>query len=328
MGKPTFNDIFRTATVTDLLKANDNAEQLVDDLLVHPTLVMLHADAGQMKSWLALALAHALAGAGSFLSHNVTKERKVLYLDSEMTDSSIGERLRCLKVPDQNLLYLLPEQEIDLSQDEHQNLLFKFLNDGGFKVLVWDNLRTSTLIDENSSSDFAKLNQFLRKLRNSGISVILLHHNNKSDDYAGSSNAKTVFDAVIGLKHHTDTEKQIEISKDRYQRLSHLNGSIFCINAAGYAELKSFTSDFDCKLASLAEQNIAGGRRLKTVTEVIAFLIENGKKMAGDSRKTEGIAAFFAEYGSSRYDNKDKLTAALAANRMMPEEDDSNAFSH
>lgn len=316
-----YNDYFKDYSLTELKQRGKDAKKLVNELFRHPTTVMIHADAGQMKSWLALTLAYAISKAGEFLNCKVPERKKVLYLDSEMDQESLGERLNLLNLTDNGYFtYAMPEKEIDLSKPEQQKMLLKKLLADGIEVLIWDNLRTSTLIDENSSADFAGLNQYLRQLRNNGISVFLLHHNNKADEYAGSSNAKTVFDAVIGLHHHTDRIKQIKVSKDRHGLLSEVNGKLLQIDLeTGYSVLKQFDSSHEMDAADALYRAIEE-IKVYTVKDALAFLRAQGLKFSNADKPESAtfIYSFLKDNSSiSTLKTVSDLEAKLAGNRVF-----------
>ena len=55
-------------------------------------LAMIFAPRGVGKTWIALSIAHAIAGGGAFLRWQATTPRRVLYIDGEMPAVTLQER--------------------------------------------------------------------------------------------------------------------------------------------------------------------------------------------------------------------------------------------
>lgn len=177
---------------------------LVHTVFNKDSLNLVYASAGGMKSMLMFDLALALAKGGEFLGYQCEKSR-VLYLDAEMSDSDIGERLKFFKAGSPENLSYLKNGDISFNfmDTEQQDGFIEYLEDQNqpYEAVFFDNLRTMALFNnENDSSQFQIINQFLIRLRDKGLAVFLIHHANKGgEEYAGSSNIVTPFDTVIGL---------------------------------------------------------------------------------------------------------------------------------
>ena len=109
-----------------------------------------------------------------------------------------------------------------LDRDSH--VFFNLLNNYPNAVFIFDTLRSSQSGDENDSRSMAFVLQTLRKLRDCGATVILLHHTKKGSDstYKGSTTIFDLVDHVIGLypvngpsseqdfgENHIETSKQV-----------------------------------------------------------------------------------------------------------------------
>ena len=197
------------------------ASSLVQDLLNHPTLTLLYAPSGGQKSLVALDFARSVATGGSFLE-KPCEQLKTLYVDGEMSDASISRRAEQFGITDiplERFGYLTPEREVlDFNDPEVQEYFLEFVEEETYEFVIVDNLRVLLGIsDENEATAFHSFNAFIRRLRDRGISVLVIHHSNKSGEtYSGSSNLVTVFDYVIGLSGDTSQDyKQVTISKMR-----------------------------------------------------------------------------------------------------------------
>jgi hypothetical protein len=72
-------------------------ELLLDPILPAKGLMMIHARRGGSKTFLALAIGLAVAGATSLLRWSAPKARRVLYVDGEMTLIDLQRRVAALK---------------------------------------------------------------------------------------------------------------------------------------------------------------------------------------------------------------------------------------
>ena len=59
-------------------------------------LAMIFAPRGVGKTWIALSIAHAVAGGGEFLCWRAPRPRRVLYIDGEMPAAALQERYRAV----------------------------------------------------------------------------------------------------------------------------------------------------------------------------------------------------------------------------------------
>ena len=197
--------------VRDMEYFEDNREEmfpLLDGFMSSIETMLLHGQAGSGKSLFTYSLVRALASDdGEFLGIPCAKGLKVLFCDGEMHNNTIADRAKTLgKHP--NIQYIsttdaikVDKKAINLSDDEDKYKLIQTIKDGGFKVVVFDSVRTLwSMDDENSSSDWRTLNDLITHLRNLNCAVIFVHHNNKTGNYSGSSNAETYVDRTCAIE--------------------------------------------------------------------------------------------------------------------------------
>lgn len=300
-------------------KAVKPYEPLVTGLFHSPSLILLYAAAGQMKSIWALAFAKALSERQQFLGHEVPVARKVLYLDSELADQTIQQRLALLKLEETNtnLSFVTPVADFDLKDAEHRQALTTALEEGNYDVLVVDNLRTSTSIIESSADEFSSINRYIKALRDKGITVLVIHHTNKDQQtYAGSSNLITVFDAVIGLLHYSDSIKELKIDKDRHSMLKALEGGYFSISADGLALLNQHTENNMLSIATALE-NAVRSEGAKTLKDLETIMRKFGITGQASKFSAGAIAEFIDLYGTDKtLSTKEGVNDALRRNRQ------------
>lgn len=194
--------------------------------LLHPWLrehesVLLYAQTGVGKSWFALGAAIAVAGGGEFLEWEVESPDtsdgwKVLYVDGEMNQADIQDRLRMLLAGDTSVdhqqvlsnLHILPRQGQSavrfpcITEDTGVEFLQGIVSKERFDLVVLDNFSTLAAVDdENSASSINDLTNTLLALKSQGVAVMLVHHSGKSGDtYRGSSKIAATFEVILNLQ--------------------------------------------------------------------------------------------------------------------------------
>lgn len=230
--------VIREYSAGDLLGIKQKErEWLLHPLLKQESSAMLYADAGVGKTWLSWEMIVTVAGGGEFAGWKADKPRRVLVVDGEMNASELKERLKAVldrrtteeaKRAVDNIT-IIPRQAqhwqadfYDLDKAEYQNKLLKRLDeareDGNpYEMLVLDNFSClADVEDENSSSAFNGICQFLNRAKTM-TTVLLVHHTKKnagakasSDEgmtYRGSSKLGGIMEVCIGLSKPKPSEK-------------------------------------------------------------------------------------------------------------------------
>lgn len=180
--------------------------------------VMIWAASGVGKTMLTLTLAIAMAGGGSFAGWSCETPRKVLLIDGEMHLQDLQDRLEMLTAAvtgvdrdalGRNLTIIARQAQpsdsqefYDISSIEGQDRLLKRVAFEGSQVVILDNYTTLSdgLADENDAGAFKPVMRLLMGLKRQDVSVILVHHSNKSAaSYRGSTALETTFEVIIGL---------------------------------------------------------------------------------------------------------------------------------
>ncbi|WP_127752085.1 AAA family ATPase [Devosia sp. 1566] len=181
---------------------------------------LIWAASGVGKTMLTMSLALAIAGGGKVWEWSAPQPRKVLMVDGEMNQMDLQERflmlLRCGAVNrvDREValanLQIIPRQAqapdsefYDITRQDHQMALLERCQKGGFEVLIIDNLSTVAdgLQDENDASAFRTVQSFLLRMKQAGVTTILVHHSRKDGaEPRGSTALNTTFEVILGLK--------------------------------------------------------------------------------------------------------------------------------
>lgn len=218
--------------------------------LLYPVLrnaesMMVWAAPGVGKTMWALSAALAMAGGGSFLGWEAERPFKVLYIDGEMPEQDLRDRLAMLieAVPGidreearKNLKLMAKQAQEpgayfpELSDEDNWPLLSNMLRERAYDIVILDNLSTLAFLDdENSSAAVNPVIKFLSEMKQSGIACIVIHHSNKNGkDYRGSSNLATTFEIIVGLTKVSDLLETTDGAafKIEFQKKRNLTGAL------------------------------------------------------------------------------------------------------
>lgn len=244
-----FNLFDHAKSLADFSRSPD--EFIVKDIIDPQTCSLIYAPSGGMKSLYCLALAASISQGKPFLGKPST-QTNVLYLDGEMSEDSISRRVELMNIatiPKDSFTYvataLIKGYEANLADEKQREEYLIQIIDSDYKVVVLDNIRTlCQLINENDSAQFTDFNSWIKRLRGQGITVIVVHHSNKSKEdgtraaYAGSSNISTVFESIVCLEKYEDGSLALHVDKDRNDSTREfLDGNIIRLNVNGEFEL-------------------------------------------------------------------------------------------
>lgn len=192
-------------------------EYALTPILPAPGLMMIFAYAGVGKTKFALNLAYAIATGSEFLKYKCPLPRKVLYVDGEVSLANIQSRLVGLQAaygkaetPDMlNILtcdmikppFTIPSIDVPEDQQFYEQLILR----ENYDVIFFDNLSMLTGMEENSSSDWKRIQDWLIYLRKIGKTIIILHHSGKDKKgYRGTSRMIDAMNTAISLQIDTN----------------------------------------------------------------------------------------------------------------------------
>jgi RecA-family ATPase len=183
--------------------------------------LLLYAETGVGKSLFALSAAIAVAGGGGFLGYEAEESPyadgwRVLYVDGEMNEGDIQERLRGLlegaaKIDRQKVLSnlsFISRQGQDnapwfpsITDPEGEAFYRRVVEDSRSDLLILDNFTTlGEIEDENDAAAFNPLKQTLLGLKQQGVATVLVHHAKKDGQgYRGSSAMAATFEVILKL---------------------------------------------------------------------------------------------------------------------------------
>ena len=175
---------------------------------------MIYATRGLGKTFFAISCGLAIASGRNFLHYRCSKPRKVLYIDGEMQSGLMQQRFKNLQhlypCAAENFYLINPDFQEDncspdLSLDKQQRRVDDVIDKIKPDVIFIDNKSTLLRsIKENDADDYNVFQNWLIRLRSTGLAVIIIHHANKNGAQRGTSKMEDILDNVLLLERPDD----------------------------------------------------------------------------------------------------------------------------
>lgn len=175
-----------------------------EDYLAPGTLNMLHGDGGLGKSYLSLKLAEQMCQPdGGELFGKKIKAGGVVILDGENAESQIHHRVHTTMIRADSPLVVYTLAEPILGYEEKTQELFEWIaEEADPRLVIVDSQRALWAGDEKEQMEVGRMLRRLAKgLEEMPYAVLLLHHDNRGKDYAGSSDTNA---AISGARFHME----------------------------------------------------------------------------------------------------------------------------
>lgn len=202
----------KALTVNELLAMETRpAEQIWGPSICEFNIVMVFGDTGLGKSRLSYGMAYVMSCGGKLLAWEVSRPRKVLLVDTELTINAIQRRVMSYAKshpysPRGEYLRFLTREQCgakmwNISDPADQRKYNEQIGDA--EVIIFDNLIGCMFPMHGKDDEVAqweRVARWLYALRETGRTVIIVHHTGKSGDYLGSSVKTTLLDTNIELR--------------------------------------------------------------------------------------------------------------------------------
>ena len=172
---------------------------IIDPILKPGHYCLIYGGTGVAKTWFTLAMALGISRGEFFIDYwgYEGKARKVLYVAGEMEPEMFGERLQKLSSLESKN-FLLVRENLNLVDSANQERLLDTIAERGSQVVILDNL--TTLAERGAyENGFGKLLALINRLKESGIAVVLVHHENKAGEFKGTTKIKDVAEMSLHL---------------------------------------------------------------------------------------------------------------------------------
>ncbi len=193
-------------SATDLLAASlPPPTRLLAPILHAKSLALIQGPRGVGKTFLALAIARAVAAGESVLGWQASKPRRVFFVEGEMAAAEVAARLALFGPPPASLDFLLADLNprghgvADLGGIEGQRRL---IETWGVRpdLLILDNLASLVGQARNGAECWSKMQSFLLHLRRAGIAALLVHHTRPDGRIRGLNQREDMLDLILSLR--------------------------------------------------------------------------------------------------------------------------------
>lgn len=222
-----FNDVKNCLDKNDYIKAEDllkieypESEWLIENLIPLRCITIISSAPASYKTWLLLDMAVRVSTGDKFLHKFNTYKTKVLIIDEESENPMLQSRLKKISNLTDYPVYFKEKRNFKLNK-ESVNETIDFCKRNDIEVIAFDSLVRIHDCDENDANKMSKVFGLLRLYKQSGITVILIHHNrkegtntNSSQNMRGSSDILASVDCHISIKRK-DKRMILEQTKSR-----------------------------------------------------------------------------------------------------------------
>ncbi len=204
---------------------------LITDLFAKGDQILLAGATGLGKSLVSLLLAISAVTGRQFANLPIEpikldNQINAFYLDAEMPESVIAERLQRTHISDKEEVFLKnlfitnqveQDYRFDLTDEESQNHLLNFTNLFGVDLAIVDNIfSVMSLKSFNDPEEYIKhLRPLLFNFRRHKTTGLFVDHLNRSEELYGNITKQIHFDTIIRLTKDVDGIYELEFKKNR-----------------------------------------------------------------------------------------------------------------
>lgn len=165
-----------------LMEKNFPSNQwLVDGLIPSQAITILSGAPTSCKTWIMLEIATCVAQGKDLFDRFPTKQTGVLIIDEESGERLLQDRFRTLRTLKDLPIYCLSMCGRKISTSYVEEII-KWCQENKVSLIMIDSLVRIHDGDENAARDIAKLFGLIRKFTVADLSVLIAHHNRKSNN--------------------------------------------------------------------------------------------------------------------------------------------------
>ena len=203
-------------TISEIRKTAIKKDFIIDNLMKSNGLYCLVARPKVGKSLFALQLADSIANGTTFLGFN-TIPSPVLYISTEMTSAQLLERINKMSLNLNDNNFFVEEQEVNQRKLNLMDLKLTFkefseIIKGRFVIVdMFCGVDTFTDSDLSNYQDMGQkvIPKYREICQQYGITILLIHHLNKSNTTLGSTAIDGSVDGIITLKVDNNLKDKI-----------------------------------------------------------------------------------------------------------------------
>ena len=196
--RPKPGPIAEVSALPSVWDLDAKVEWLVPDMIPRASVNLISAESGTGKTWLAYAVAGAVAHGAAFIGR-AAQPAPVLYLDGENPLYVVKRNLGDLGIAATENLRIWGGWNTEPPPRPDDQRVLRFAAEDPKPLLIWDSLVEFARADEQSSTEMREFMKHFRRLAHLGATVVVLHHTGKSagsKEYRGSSDIKAAVDVA------------------------------------------------------------------------------------------------------------------------------------
>jgi hypothetical protein len=189
---------YQITTLADIENYPDHFD-LIENILIAETSYLFVAKTGNYKTWILGLIARAIAtGLPLFGQYKINQDGPVLILDNETPYAEAKRRKGKLGLGNDLPIYFLHHTDIKIDTDEGMAALQDIMEEIKPVLVILDPLVRFHSQEENSATGMALVMGNLRKIANTGRTLITSHHYGKGDGPL-SDRARGSSDIIAGV---------------------------------------------------------------------------------------------------------------------------------
>ena len=205
---------------------NANIKYLIEGFLPQKHILVLYGDSGSGKNWLSSAIAKKLC----------KKMKEVFFLDFDNPEAVLNERNIYERIVEEPNIRYIHRSKIDHIPLEFIEYLNKKALGEYFKdmLFILDNLQE--FIDPKNERQAREFFGYLKNMRESGATIILLHHSNKDGkNYDGSAVIKRNCDILYKASYIPSSEGETRLMLELQKERARVQDKAFAVNEYDYS---------------------------------------------------------------------------------------------
>ena len=249
-------------------------EWIIDGVIAAGTLSVFFGDAGSKKTWALLDMAACVLHGQDWLNFKTTK-KSVLYVDEDMGKSDLDNRgemvWRGHSLPANPFMFYTSLESIDLGNIVDQGIFEHMIRTANAGLVIVDIFRNVIPgRDENSSKDLQPVLFALRKIsEKTRAAIVLIHHENKSKGYSGSTAIKGSVDLMVQVESKSGSD-DVAFSILKSRKAKQFN----------FSAIANFVSDSFWLTASQKAVKPAAGTYNKAERFALLYLFTHGESLS------------------------------------------------
>lgn len=292
---------------------------LIPNLFAKGDQILLAGATGLGKSLVSLLITLSAVTGRQFGSlplalPTLEKQNRAFYLDAEMPESVVAERLKRTELKDTeeyflNNIYFCNQVEqdyrFDLTDEESQINLINFTNIMSIDLAVIDNIfSVMSLKSFNDPEEYIKhLKPLLFDFRRNRTTGLFVDHLNRSEELYGNITKQIHFDTIIRLTKDDNDVYELEFKKNRRIGLmdSPMTFKIDPTTNVVTFHSKDERGDIETYMKNnFVKTQMAAENMGKTKSQIIDILIESAKRINSDWEITDEMVKSW-KHNPNRY---------------------------